>query len=177
VAAGWLMSERTSWTVEHFSQANPAGEGQGDVPALLRRVADSIDALGEIEVQDLVLHTHTDFDTAAGFDVQFLLGAGAGTTLTDLIGHGHADIARELLAYPELHEICRPGPPSAEATSTDTAEPPHARQPIHAQTRSARQTPPRCRCGCRRCLPLAHLPARRRMHVTTSWSGMVVEIS
>jgi hypothetical protein len=51
------MSERTSWTVEHFSQANPAGEGQGDVPALLRRVADSIDALGQVEVQDLVLHT------------------------------------------------------------------------------------------------------------------------
>jgi hypothetical protein len=51
------MSKRTSWTVEHFSQANPAGESQGDVPALLRRVADSIDALGEVEVQDLVLHT------------------------------------------------------------------------------------------------------------------------
>ena len=47
---------------------------------------------------------HTDFDTAAGFDVQFLLGAGAETTLTYLTGHGHADIARELLAYPELHE-------------------------------------------------------------------------
>ncbi len=39
---------------------------------------------------------HTDFDTAAGFDVQFLLGAGAETTLTYLTGHGHADIAREL---------------------------------------------------------------------------------
>jgi hypothetical protein len=37
-------------------------------------------------------------------DVQFLLGAGAETTLTYLTGHGHADIARELLAYPELHE-------------------------------------------------------------------------
>jgi hypothetical protein len=51
------MSDQRSWTVEHFSQANPVGEGQGDVPALLRRVADSIDALGEVEVQDLVLHT------------------------------------------------------------------------------------------------------------------------
>jgi hypothetical protein len=51
------MRERTSWAVEHFSQANPVGKGQGDVPALLRRVADSIDALGEIEVQDLVMHT------------------------------------------------------------------------------------------------------------------------
>lgn len=51
------MSERTSWIVEHFSQANPAGQSQSDVPALLRRVSDSIDALGEVEVQDLVLHT------------------------------------------------------------------------------------------------------------------------
>jgi len=51
------MSERTSWAVEHFSQANPAGKDQGDVPALQRRVADSIDALGEVEVQDLVMHT------------------------------------------------------------------------------------------------------------------------
>ena len=42
--------------MEHFSQANPVGEGQGDVLALLRRVADSIDAFGEVEVQDLVLH-------------------------------------------------------------------------------------------------------------------------
>lgn len=51
------MSERTSWTVEHFSQANPAGDGQGDLPVLLRRVADSIEALGAIEVQDLVMHS------------------------------------------------------------------------------------------------------------------------
>jgi len=49
-------SDQRSWTVEHFSQANPVGEGQGDVPALLRRAADSIDALGEVEVQDLLLH-------------------------------------------------------------------------------------------------------------------------
>ena len=56
------MSGRTAWTVEHFSQANPAGRGQGDVPALLRRVADSIAALGEIEVQDLVLHPEVTED-------------------------------------------------------------------------------------------------------------------
>ncbi|HEY8478339.1 MAG TPA: hypothetical protein VIL71_00795 [Spirillospora sp.] len=48
------MSE--SWSVRHFSQANPAGPGQGDVPALLRRVADSIEELGSVEVMDLVLH-------------------------------------------------------------------------------------------------------------------------
>jgi hypothetical protein len=50
------MSDRRSWIVEHFSQANPAGGSQGDVPELLRRAADSIDALGEVNLQDLVLH-------------------------------------------------------------------------------------------------------------------------
>lgn len=43
------------WTCHHFSQANPKGPGQSDVPALLRRVADSIEELGAIEVQDLTL--------------------------------------------------------------------------------------------------------------------------
>jgi hypothetical protein len=43
-----------SWTVRHFSTANPAGPGQTDVPALLRRVADSIEQRGDIEVQDVV---------------------------------------------------------------------------------------------------------------------------
>jgi hypothetical protein len=51
-----------SWTVEHFSQANPRGGDQGDVPALLRRVADSIEGLGPLDVQDLVLHTEVTED-------------------------------------------------------------------------------------------------------------------
>ncbi|MDT0464335.1 hypothetical protein [Streptomyces gibsoniae] len=51
-----------SWTIKHFSQANPAGAGQNDVPALLRRVADSVESLGPVEVQDLVLHTETTGD-------------------------------------------------------------------------------------------------------------------
>lgn len=41
------------WTVSHFSQSNPSGEGQGDVPSLLRRVADSIESLGDVQVQDI----------------------------------------------------------------------------------------------------------------------------
>ncbi|WP_369223285.1 hypothetical protein AB5J52_20025 [Streptomyces sp. R39] len=51
-----------SWTIKHFSQANPAGVGQNDVPALLRRVADSIEGLGPVEVQDLVMHTEITGD-------------------------------------------------------------------------------------------------------------------
>ena len=41
------------WTIFHFSQAHPSGEGQGDVPALLRRVADQIESLGDVQVQDI----------------------------------------------------------------------------------------------------------------------------
>lgn len=44
------------WTALHFSQSNPDGEGQGDAAALLRRVADSLDDLGDIDVQDIVFH-------------------------------------------------------------------------------------------------------------------------
>jgi len=51
-----------SWTINHFSQANPEGAGQADVAALLRRVAGSLDSLGSIEVQDLVLHTEVTAD-------------------------------------------------------------------------------------------------------------------
>lgn len=46
-----------SWTVRHFSQANPRGKGQGDVPALMRRVAGDIEQLGPVEVQDIVFST------------------------------------------------------------------------------------------------------------------------
>lgn len=45
--------ELDEWTVFHFSQSNPEGPGQGYVPALLRRVADSIEALGDVDVQDI----------------------------------------------------------------------------------------------------------------------------
>jgi hypothetical protein len=41
------------WTISHFSQSNPSGEGQGDVPALLRRVAESIESLGDVHVEDM----------------------------------------------------------------------------------------------------------------------------
>jgi hypothetical protein len=54
------MGEPTSWTAEHFSLANPLGQGQGDVPLLLRRVAEVIEAFGEVEIQDLLLHTEVN---------------------------------------------------------------------------------------------------------------------
>jgi hypothetical protein len=45
--------ERTDWTINHFSQSNPDGEGQGDVAALLRRVAQTIDDLGDVSIEDV----------------------------------------------------------------------------------------------------------------------------
>jgi hypothetical protein len=56
------MNVSSDWTVQHFGQANPKGEGQGDVPALLRRVANTIEELGEVEILDLVLHSQITAD-------------------------------------------------------------------------------------------------------------------
>jgi hypothetical protein len=53
------------WTISHFSQSNPAGVGQGDVAALLRRVADSVEALGDVQVEDI---TFTSVPTEAEDD-------------------------------------------------------------------------------------------------------------
>ncbi|MEO7131390.1 MAG: hypothetical protein ABIZ07_08460, partial [Dermatophilaceae bacterium] len=39
--------------IHHFAQGNPEGQGQGDVPSMLRRAADSIEALGVVTVMDL----------------------------------------------------------------------------------------------------------------------------
>lgn len=52
-----MTSAPESWTIRHFAQANPAGPGCDDVPALLRRLADSIEALGPAEVQDVVIES------------------------------------------------------------------------------------------------------------------------
>lgn len=44
------------YTALHFSQSNPQGTGQDNVPALLRRVADTIDELGDVDISNLILH-------------------------------------------------------------------------------------------------------------------------
>ncbi len=52
------MSETPEHTlIRHFSQANPVGPGCDDVPSLLRRLADSIEALGAAEIQDIVIES------------------------------------------------------------------------------------------------------------------------
>jgi hypothetical protein len=47
------MSERSRWTINHVSQSNPTGVGQGDVAALLRRFADTVEQLGDVVIEDL----------------------------------------------------------------------------------------------------------------------------
>lgn len=56
------MTKVPRFTISHFSQSNPAGEGQGDVGALLRTIAESIESLGDVTVQDLVLHNQITAD-------------------------------------------------------------------------------------------------------------------
>jgi hypothetical protein len=50
-------SDRSTWTALRLSQSNPEGEGQGDVAALMRRVADTIGGLGDVQVEDITFHT------------------------------------------------------------------------------------------------------------------------
>ncbi|QIS08334.1 hypothetical protein [Nocardia arthritidis] len=52
----------TDYQALHFSQANPAGPGQADVPALLRAVAATIEGLGPVTVADLILHNEVTAD-------------------------------------------------------------------------------------------------------------------
>jgi hypothetical protein len=61
-----LMTSATKkvgrWSVLHFSQANPRGRRQGNVPALLRRVAATIASLGDVAIQDIAFHNEPDED-------------------------------------------------------------------------------------------------------------------
>jgi hypothetical protein len=53
---------RDQYRINHFSQSNPAGQGQGNVVKLLRTVADSLEQLGDVSIQDLVLHNEITSD-------------------------------------------------------------------------------------------------------------------
>ena len=44
------------WLASQFTLANPKGRRQGDLPRLLRAVAEEVEALGGAEVYDLVVH-------------------------------------------------------------------------------------------------------------------------
>jgi hypothetical protein len=48
---------RESWSSQHFSLANPRDDGAADLPKLLRRIADEIDArqLDPMRILDLTI--------------------------------------------------------------------------------------------------------------------------
>jgi hypothetical protein len=56
------MGNAQYWDIHHFSLANPKGHGQDDVPALLRRLAEAVDELGPVEVQDITFDTEVTED-------------------------------------------------------------------------------------------------------------------
>ena len=44
-------------TVSSFSQSLPLGDNQGNVPALMRHVAKTIETLGEVDILDIIMHS------------------------------------------------------------------------------------------------------------------------
>jgi hypothetical protein len=48
-----MPPKETYGSIHCFSQNNPSGPGQGSVPDLLRRVADTIYGLGDVKVFDI----------------------------------------------------------------------------------------------------------------------------
>jgi hypothetical protein len=71
------LESMTRYTYRSFAQGMPAGEGQADIPALMRRVADSIEkarAVADIEVQDIVFATEvTDDGDYPHFTIYFTI--------------------------------------------------------------------------------------------------------
>jgi hypothetical protein len=53
---------RDKWSAFHFSLSNPAGPGQGDVARLLRITADHLEALGDVQVADIVFSSEPTAD-------------------------------------------------------------------------------------------------------------------
>ena len=50
------------FTILHFALSLPKGEGQNDIAALLRHLANNIEEIKNIEVSDIVFHNEIDDD-------------------------------------------------------------------------------------------------------------------
>jgi hypothetical protein len=64
VTIGGMTDEPRHYPVRHFAQAVPAASGERGVATLLRLVADTIDGLGPVRIEDLILHN----DISSGED-------------------------------------------------------------------------------------------------------------
>jgi hypothetical protein len=56
------MADESNGTMRTFSLSNPSGPGQGDVPRLLRSLANNLEALGDVEVYDITFHSEPTED-------------------------------------------------------------------------------------------------------------------
>jgi hypothetical protein len=65
MSEGWIEQVR-GWTANYFSLE----DGDGDVVGLLRKVADAIDQLGDVEVLDVTFLSNPD-EEAASMTVYF----------------------------------------------------------------------------------------------------------
>ena len=54
------MENEEEYTIKHFSLSMPKGEQQSSVPALLRRLAEAVEAKGEIEIMDITFTMELD---------------------------------------------------------------------------------------------------------------------
>ena len=50
------------YSVLHFSLSNPDGEGKGDVVKLLRSLAENVELLGDVQVQDITFGSEVSAD-------------------------------------------------------------------------------------------------------------------
>lgn len=58
-------ADRPGWPILQFTQGLGDGTGRDDIAALLRHVADTIEGLGDVVIQDIVFHQelfHEDAD-------------------------------------------------------------------------------------------------------------------
>jgi hypothetical protein len=53
---------RDEWKIFHFSLSNPSGPEQGDVSRLLRRLADHLDELGDVQINDITFNSQPTAD-------------------------------------------------------------------------------------------------------------------
>ena len=80
------MSESSyqgSWTIQHFSPSNGEGpERVRHVPPLLRRVADTIEGMGDVDIQDITFGTEITADGPEHYLTVYFDARSSSTLLT-----------------------------------------------------------------------------------------------
>lgn len=82
-----------SWNVHHFSLSNPKGNAQGDVVALLHRLADAVEGLGDAEIQDITFCSEVSDDGSWPRMTVYFHHRGEAQDLPRATGSGKASLA------------------------------------------------------------------------------------